>query len=414
MIECQAGNLTHGGSCIVHHDGKVGFVSGAIPGETVQIEIDRMLSKRFFGHVVGVSEPSAHRISPPGSRQLEGMELAYMSDRHRRTLMADVVRDALTRVGGREFGQAHAGLDISVATPGDIIGVADVADHWRLRLEVTLNGEGVACMYREGTHDLVELEDIPFVVDAISRRAVIGPGALSDVAEPGQRVRIVSADNGVFALSPHGCFVCEDGRWQPSEETHGVYHVATDAYRVALNGFWQAHRVGAHVLRSAVMRGVKLGGSPSRIWELYSGAGLFSVPLARVSDSLVTWEGSEQATLDAAGNLAANLGEGHGVVLHQPQSIALKSFALFAASQAQAPTTIVLDPPRVGAGAKLMDSLGACGAQTVVYVACDIASLARDAAALWKHGYRITQLICIDLFPKTHHLECVATLIKER
>jgi tRNA/tmRNA/rRNA uracil-C5-methylase (TrmA/RlmC/RlmD family) len=74
--------------------------------------------------------------------------------------------------------------------------------------------------------------------------------------------------------------------------------------------------------------------------------------------------------------------------------------------------TVVLDPPRSGAGKEVVDSLARFGPAQVVYVACDPVALARDVALFRERGYELTRLRAFDLFPNTHHVEAVATLQK--
>ena len=71
---------------------------------------------------------------------------------------------------------------------------------------------------------------------------------------------------------------------------------------------------------------------------------------------------------------------------------------------------VVLDPPRAGAGPKVLDQVARLTPRVVSYVACDPASLGRDTALLHERGYRLTGLRAFDLFPHTHHVECVARL----
>jgi tRNA/tmRNA/rRNA uracil-C5-methylase (TrmA/RlmC/RlmD family) len=71
---------------------------------------------------------------------------------------------------------------------------------------------------------------------------------------------------------------------------------------------------------------------------------------------------------------------------------------------------VVLDPPRKGAGKNVMASIAACRPRVVAYVACDPAALARDLAFAAEHGYALTDLRALDLFPMTAHVECVARL----
>jgi tRNA/tmRNA/rRNA uracil-C5-methylase (TrmA/RlmC/RlmD family) len=73
---------------------------------------------------------------------------------------------------------------------------------------------------------------------------------------------------------------------------------------------------------------------------------------------------------------------------------------------------VVLDPPRVGAGSTVVGQIATLRPDVVLYVACDPAALARDVAAFASHGYRLDSLRAFDLFPMTHHVECVARLVR--
>ena len=74
--------------------------------------------------------------------------------------------------------------------------------------------------------------------------------------------------------------------------------------------------------------------------------------------------------------------------------------------------TVVLDPPRSGAGREVVDAIASVTPAQVVYVACDPVALARDLAYFGGHGYRLQGMRAFDLFPNTHHVEAVATLTR--
>jgi len=75
---------------------------------------------------------------------------------------------------------------------------------------------------------------------------------------------------------------------------------------------------------------------------------------------------------------------------------------------------VVLDPPREGARRTVVEAVTARQPRAVAYVACDPAALARDVAIFAEHGYPLTSLRAFDLFPMTHHVECVAVLSRRR
>ena len=74
------------------------------------------------------------------------------------------------------------------------------------------------------------------------------------------------------------------------------------------------------------------------------------------------------------------------------------------------PDLVVLDPPRSGAGSRVVRAIAAAGPRAVAYVACDPAAFARDVATFRSLGWRLDRLRCFDAFPMTHHLECIGLL----
>jgi tRNA/tmRNA/rRNA uracil-C5-methylase (TrmA/RlmC/RlmD family) len=83
------------------------------------------------------------------------------------------------------------------------------------------------------------------------------------------------------------------------------------------------------------------------------------------------------------------------------------------AAVAEQVDVVVLDPPRSGAGAKVVNAIGVLQPRAIAYVACDPAALARDLATFAGIGYGLKSLRAFDLFPQTHHVECVAILEQE-
>jgi tRNA/tmRNA/rRNA uracil-C5-methylase (TrmA/RlmC/RlmD family) len=172
-------------------------------------------------------------------------------------------------------------------------------------------------------------------------------------------------------------------------------------WRVSAGGFWQVHPGAADVLAEAVL-GMVDPSAGEHLVDLYAGVGLFSgVWGSRVSGPVDAVEGDLAAAADAVTNLA-DLAQ---VRVH---AVAVETFVR--SSPDPRPDVVVLDPPRVGARRAVVEPLATWGARAVVYVACDPASLGRDVALFAEQGYRLTALRAFDLFPMTHHVECVALL----
>jgi tRNA/tmRNA/rRNA uracil-C5-methylase (TrmA/RlmC/RlmD family) len=175
-------------------------------------------------------------------------------------------------------------------------------------------------------------------------------------------------------------------------------------FRVSGGGFWQVHPGAAEALVAAVLAALEPAVGES-VLDLYGGVGLFAAALhdrvgPRGQVTLV--EGGRVAVEDARHNLAGRGGVRieRGRVDHVLRRAHLRAADL-----------VVLDPPRAGAGKTVVDQVSRLRPRRVAYVACDPAALARDLR--WfadRGGYRLVGLRAFDLFPMTHHVECVATL----
>ena len=164
------------------------------------------------------------------------------------------------------------------------------------------------------------------------------------------------------------------------------------------------HPGAADTLVAAVLAG--LDPQPGeRALDLYSGVGLFSGALAEavgLTGHVVAVESDRTAVEDATENLAD---------LHQVSLVADRVDRALAADVIGPRDLVVLDPPRTGAKREVVAAICALAPRAVAYVACDPAALARDVAFFAEHGYALGSLRAFDLFPMTHHVECVAVLV---
>ncbi|MYZ19374.1 methyltransferase domain-containing protein, partial [Streptomyces sp. SID337] len=174
-------------------------------------------------------------------------------------------------------------------------------------------------------------------------------------------------------------------------------------YRVGSGGFWQVHPKAADTLMLAVMQGLTPRKGDTAL-DLYCGVGLFAGALAdRVGEkgAVLGIESGKRAVEDARHNLAGF----DRVRIEQG-----KVESVLPRTGITEADLIVLDPPRAGAGKQTVKHLVGLGARRIAYVACDPAALARDLGYFREGGYRVRTLRAFDLFPMTHHVECVAIL----
>jgi 23S rRNA (uracil1939-C5)-methyltransferase len=178
-----------------------------------------------------------------------------------------------------------------------------------------------------------------------------------------------------------------------------IYPVDGRTYAVTRNAFFQVNRFLTAAMVELVL-GSRNGGLA---FDLFAGAGLFSVPLTERYDQVVSVEIGEPAVSDLASHLHA-CGSRH----QTRRSTVLDFLQKEAPRLGQTPDLVVLDPPRAGLGLPVVQALLRTCAQTIVYVSCDAGTFARDARPLLESGYTLTTLHLLDLFPQTFHTETIA------
>jgi 23S rRNA (uracil1939-C5)-methyltransferase len=164
-------------------------------------------------------------------------------------------------------------------------------------------------------------------------------------------------------------------------------------FKVSAGSFFQVNR---HLIDTLVEI-VTAGRSGKQALDFYAGVGLFSSVLAGNFAEVTAVESSQTSHADLRYNSPPNV----KVVR------ALTEQYLGIAGRRLQPDLVVVDPPRSGLGARVLNALSGLKSPRLTYVSCDPATLARDLAGLLKAGYRIEEAHLIDLFPQTYHIESV-------
>jgi tRNA/tmRNA/rRNA uracil-C5-methylase (TrmA/RlmC/RlmD family) len=250
------------------------------------------------------------------------------------------------------------------------------------------------------------------VREQLSRLAGLEPGVEVEEVLPllrwRSRIRYVALPGGARGLHAHRaaevveiehCLI-DAGMASRHVETVET-SVGTHDFRVDPDGFWQSHVEAPRVLVETVLSGLRPRPG-ERALDLYAGVGLFAAFLADAVEEtgrVVAVEGSRIACRDASANLPSWVHVEHGRVDRVLSSAHDEPFDV-----------VVLDPPREGAKRRVVQQIVHREPRAVAYVACDPAALARDLATFAQLGYGLRDLRAFDLFPMTHHVECVALL----
>lgn len=397
LVELEISTVAHGGVMVARHDGRVVFVADAIPGEVVRAVVTDDTKARFWrADTVAVLSASEHRrphvwssasVDRAPADRAGGAEFGHIALGHQRELKRQVLVDALKRMAGIE----------SSVTVEPLPGPAD-GTGWRTRVRLHAAEDGTLGPYAARSHRVIPVTDLPLATLDVAAAAPLGekvPGGL-DIVAPSE------GDPWVLAAGSPRARITE--------------RVGEREFHLDVAGFWQVHRHAAEVLTAAVQAAVDpaLFDPRAANLDLYGGVGLLAAALGdRFGDTLrVTTVESDAAATDYA---AENLAEWQGASAVTARVDRYLGRLLAAGGSERARLregTIVLDPPRAGAGKTVVAQVAELAPAQLVYVACDPVALARDLALLTERGYELSGLRAFDLFPNTHHVEAVASLVR--
>ncbi|MBN9606074.1 MAG: class I SAM-dependent RNA methyltransferase [Actinomycetales bacterium] len=364
-----------------------------------------------------VLDPSPHRrphVWPEAGLERDpaerpgGAEFGHIDPAHQRELKAAVLTEALERMAS-----LHREVEVE-ALPGPADGTG-----WRIRVRLHVADDGSVGPYAARSHRVVPVASLPLAVEEVRELAPLGQ-AFPELAGSGsaRRRRGEAADRAraVDVIAPSGGSArLVLGRQDP---TAIVEKVGEREFRVDDTGFWQVHRHAAATLSAAVVDAI----DPERFdpgagnLDLYGGVGLFAAALGDRfgrATRVTSVEADERATEHAAENLADWVGA-RTVTAKVEQWVRGLGALPGPERDRLAAGSVVLDPPRSGAGREVLVALAAVAPRQIVYVACDPVALARDIGTLEELGYRLETLRAFDLFPATHHVEAVARLAPAR
>ena len=380
VIELRIGTIAHGGHFIAHWGGRTFFVRHGIPGELVRAQVTDVTSKISRADAIEILEPAQSRVpvecAVAGPGGCGGCDFLHIAPAAQRELKTTVLRDALSRQGGMTA--EEVGYYVVEALDDRSLG-------WRSRVRWSIDSHGRPGMHRHRSSEIVPTDQCLLGMPEISRVPHAEAKESITAVQPGDGEVTVIADGQVVT-----------GRSRVTEL------VGADEWRISAKGFWQVHPALAVRLVDLACSDAKPG---EHWWDLYSGAGLFSRYLAEaVGHGRVDSVESYTASVRDA---RRNLHDFRQVAVHEAD------VATWLETAPGRPDGVVLDPPRSGAGEKVVTLIAERQPRTVVYVACDPVALGRDLAIFRHHGYRLNSLTALDAFPMTHHFETVATLTAE-
>jgi 23S rRNA (uracil1939-C5)-methyltransferase len=397
---------TAGGRMLARHNGQVVLVWGAIPGERVRARIERSGKDVLFAETIEVLSPSSDRRDAVADWRCGGNVLAHVRYDRQLQLKSDIIRDAFARIGRMPLGAAPP----VTASP-------EHGYRMRARLHVRRGRIGFV---REGSHDVCAVgptgQMLAATVAWIERAETsLRAGKLTGLAsieiaenipaterachlelEPGTDAQsfAVLAAEGITGLSAQALD-------RPAvERLSGVPAVSDSIGALRLRrdarAFFQGNRFVFDTLVERVSRLVAEG----PIVDLYAGVGLFGLSLAASGRANVTLvEGDPISGHDLEENAHPYAGR------VRVERISVEDFLRW---RTPAPgATVIVDPPRTGMSPEALRAMARADPKRIVYVSCDVATLARDTRVLVDADYALKEISAVDLFPNTAHVETI-------
>ncbi len=374
--------LVAGGEGLGRIEGVPVFVARSAPGDLARIRLTERHPDYGRAEIVEVLEPGpGRRPDPFPELSLAGAcDLQHLEDDLQPRLKAAAVRETLEHLGGIQLAD-----DVELIT----------GEPWGYRLRTQIHTEvdpvtrGVRVGYfARGTHDLIPLDRCPILVPELEALLRDLPAALGD--KPPRRLDLAAGDPGggvsvapIFPGLPHGELTL----------TVGDFTYAYDA-----RSFFQGHRGLLPRLVDAVI-GPWEG---EEAFDLYAGAGLFSMPLARRYRRVVAVESDTNAARYARINARRNKLTNVEVVPQVVES--------WLGELPRGVDRVVVDPPRAGLSLRVRHALLDRAPRRLTYVSCHPAALARDLRRL-SDAYVLEKVVLVDLFPQTGHMETIAQLV---
>jgi 23S rRNA (uracil1939-C5)-methyltransferase len=406
-VELTVGELAHGGAALARVDGRVVFVEGAIPGETVEVEVTHRRKDFWRAQATAVLDPAATRVEPPCAffkAGCGGCQLQFLAYSEQLAQKCQVLHRQLQRA--------------DVHVPIDRIEVLGMADPWRYRLRGefhVLRSAGVVSLgfYRKHTYQTLPIDACLIHAEAIERALP----AFAHAAEDAAAARVTAlqftwapgTSDLLWAPYPPGSadpsFGARAAGWIPELNLNDDSIGMEDAgrhFRVRPEAFVQVNARQRDVLYDRAVAFARLSAG-DRVVDAYAGIGMLTARLADGAAEVIAVEESPYAVrlgelnmqLNSCSNVRYRRGKVEDILRQSDEPV----------------DVLVLDPPRSGCAEAAVEAMAHLRAERIVYISCEPSTLARDVNRFCAAGrYTLSEVTLVDMFPQTYHIETIAEL----
>ncbi len=359
------------------------FVPLSAPGDELRVRITELKKRTAFAEIIEVLKAGPERVEPPcvyfGA--CGGCNFQQLSYDAQLRAKLDIVNDCLQRIGKIDLYP-----DIAII-PSPLEYDYRSRARWQLDREHRKFG-----YFRRDSHEVIDVEGCPVLAPPLEH-TLRNIRATMEWANFPNNSEVVAAcgDGGIVSIrSSVGV--------EPADEI--ACSAVGEVYSFSAEAFFQANQTLIPTLVECAT-GNAMG---ETALDLYSGVGLFTLPLARNFASVVAVEGDPKSIEFAKTNLR-NTGMSNVRILQN-------GVGWFLAEHKPKADFVLIDPPRSGTERGVIGAIATIGPANISYVSCEPSILARDLRSLIDQGYTIDAISAIDLFPQTHHVETVVRLSK--
>lgn len=417
--------MSHEGRGVAHHNGKTIFVTGALPGEDVQAQIEKQHRRYDEARCLEVIQPSEYRTTPVCKHyeQCGGCDLQHLDASQQIVEKQRIVLDQLARLG--KVSPEHIDPPLTSDT-----------EQYRRSARLGINqrqrdDEVLVGFRRRGSNKILSVDECPVLEPRLNQvipmlhKHLGDAGNIRDITHAEitlgdtdgsitLRVKKKPQDNLLNGLNTEAAklnlkLYLNTGDQVTAVDSPADLHYALSDHQLKLRflpgDFLQVNR---HLNTAMINRALEwlTPTTDDRILDLFSGIGNFTLPLARYAGHVVGVEGIDTMVNRATANATAN--QLNNCEFYRANlSDDLRHHSWYR----QGFNKILLDPPRTGA-LEAIKQLSHYDASQILYVSCNPAALARDAAALVEQGYQFTRFCVMDMFPHTSHVESLALFEK--
>ena len=383
IITLNVGNIANGGHFIGRHNDQIVFVRHSLTGERANVKITAVNSKFAFGDAIEIIKKSKDRVTAPCKyahpEGCGGCDFQHIDPITQSNLKKIVIQDQFKRIAKIE-------INPEIISKDSLKGL-----NWRTRLNLAISENKKLGLHAHKSNKIIEIDECLIAVEGINKSEIF-----NKKWENEDNIKISYSSANDMNISQLGKNI------SGPDKLNEV--VDDNKYYISPKSFWQSHKNAPRFLLEQVLKfaNIKEG---ERVCDLYGGVGLFTLPISKIlgENGEVHLIEVNRVCIDDATEMFAdikNIFIHHGTVEQKLGSI-------------KKINTIILDPPRNGVSKQVINQMIEKKPQTIIYVSCNPSTLARDTKILTDNNYTLTNIVGLDLFPMTHHIECVASFTKK-